>query len=368
MSTVIQLLDQVAEQRDAFVERFLKAAAGMFEILSVYIGHRVGYYKALDKGNWLTSGDLANLTNTYERYAREWLEQQTVAGIVEVEDESAVAASRRYRLPEGHREVLVDHSSLNYLTPLVQMLVGTTRPLDQLIDAYRTGTGVPYTAYGRDFLEGQAGMNRPMFLQLLGTEWLPTMPEVHRRLQAHPPARIADVGCGAGWSCIGIALAYPNVRVDGFDIDAASIRLAQDNVAEKGLADRISFFTRDASDHELHGRYDVVTAFECVHDMSDPVGALRTMRHLAGERGTVLVGDERVGERFTARGTDFEWMMYGWSILHCLPVGMAPQPSAETGTVMRVETLTRYAREAGFRSVEVLPIDHFFFRFYRLQQ
>ncbi len=116
----------------------------------------------------------------------------------------------------------------------------------------------------------------------------------------------------------------------------------------------------------LAGRYDLVTAFECVHDMSDPVGALRTMRNLAGDSGVVIVADERVGDEFTEKGNDVEWMMYGWSVLHCLPVGMADQPSAETGTVMRADTLRSYAKSAGFRDVEILPIEHFFFRFYRL--
>ena len=90
------------------------------------------------------------------------------------------------------------------------------------------------------------------------------------------------------------------------------------------------------------------------------------MRQLAGERGAVLVVDERVGDTFTAAGNEVEWMMYGWSILHCLPVGMADTPSAETGTVLRPDTLRRYAGEAGFRRTEILPIDNLFFRFYRL--
>ncbi|MGH2544283.1 MAG: SAM-dependent methyltransferase, partial [Ardenticatenaceae bacterium] len=111
---------------------------------------------------------------------------------------------------------------------------------------------------------------------------------------------------------------------------------------------------------------DLVTAFECVHDMSVPVGALRTMRRLAGERGAVLIMDERVGDTFTGTGDDVERMMYGWSVLHCLPVGMADQPSVGTGTVMRTDTLRRYAQEAGFRDVEVLPIENFFLRIYRL--
>jgi hypothetical protein len=124
----------------------------------------------------------------------------------------------------------------------------------------------------------------------------------------------------------------------------------------------------DAASLDLAGQYDLVTAFECVHDMSDPIGALKTMRDLIGEGGTVLVVDERVGERFTPGGNDIEWMMYGWSVLHCLPVGMADHPAAGTGTVMRPDTLRSYAQSAGFRDIEILPIDNFFFRFYRLHR
>jgi 2-polyprenyl-3-methyl-5-hydroxy-6-metoxy-1,4-benzoquinol methylase len=177
---------------------------------------------------------------------------------------------------------------------------------------------------------------------------------------------VADIGCGAGWSCIGIAQAYPNIRVDGYDLDEASVELACANVRDAGLADRVKIELRDAGDPALAGQYDLVTAFECVHDMSDPVGALRSMGRLAGERGTVLIVDERVGDTFTPTGNDVEGMMYGWSVLHCLPVGMADHPSAATGTVMRTDTLRQYANAAGFREVEVLPIENFFFRFYRL--
>jgi 2-polyprenyl-3-methyl-5-hydroxy-6-metoxy-1,4-benzoquinol methylase len=205
-----------------------------------------------------------------------------------------------------------------------------------------------------------------MFLRQLGSEWLPTMPDVHARLMADPPARIADLGCGAGWSSIGMAQSYPKVVVDGFDSDQASVELARGNATAAGLADRVKFHVRDAGSPELAGRYDLVTAFECLHDMAQPVGALRVMRHLAGDRGAVLVVDERVGDVFTAAGSDVEWMMYGWSILHCLPVGKAETPSAETGTVLRSGTLRHYAEEAGFRRVEVLGIENLFFRFYRL--
>jgi 2-polyprenyl-3-methyl-5-hydroxy-6-metoxy-1,4-benzoquinol methylase len=161
------------------------------------------------------------------------------------------------------------------------------------------------------------------------------------------------------------AQSYPKVLVDGFDSDEASVDLARGNATAAALADRVKFHARDAGSPELARRYDLVTAFECLHDMSQPVSALRAMRHLAGDHGAVLIVDERVGDDFTAAGSDVEWMMYGWSILHCLPVGKADTPSAETGTVLRPSTLRHYAEEAGFRRMEILGIDNLFFRFYR---
>jgi len=156
------------------------------------------------------------------------------------------------------------------------------------------------------------------------------------------------------------------VHVDGFDLDEPSIERAKENAKRNRIAERVHFEMRDAGDPSLAGGYDLVTAFECVHDMSNPVGALKTMRRLTNEGGSVLIVDERVGDRFTAQGNDVEWMMYGWSILHCLPVGMTNGSNHGTGTVMRTDTLRKYAEEAGFQNLEVLPIDNFFFRFYHL--
>ncbi len=165
-----------------------------------------------------------------------------------------------------------------------------------------------------------------------------------------------------------MAQGYPKVQVDGFDLDEPSIQRARANARINGVTDRVLFQVRDAGDADLAGHYDLVTAFECIHDLSDPVGVLGKMRSLAGRGGAVLVVDERVGDIFSATAHDIDWMMYGWSVLHCLPVGMVDQPATGTGTVMRPATLRQYAIDAGFKSVEVLPIDNFFFRFYRLIQ
>jgi len=361
------MTDDIETRRDQLVQRILRSTGGAFDIFTLYIGDRLGFYADLAANGPSTAAEVAARTGTHERYVREWLEQQTVTGMLDVDDEGAPAASRRFVLPPGHAEVLTDRDSLNYIAPLARLVAGAVRPLHQLLKAYRTGGGVPYRLYGPDMFEGQAGINRAMFLRQLGAEWLPSIPDLHRRLISDPPARVADIGCGAGWSSVGMARSYPKLRVDGFDLDEPSVALARANVIEAGLEERVRIHRQNAGDPSLRGSYDLVTAFECVHDMADPVGALRTMLHLAGEAGSVIVMDERVGDRFTARGNDVEWMMYGWSVLHCLPVGKAEEPSAGTGTVMRPETLRRYAEEAGFCEVEILPIDNFFFRFYRLR-
>ncbi|MBA2518826.1 MAG: methyltransferase domain-containing protein [Chloroflexia bacterium] len=355
-----------AKNRDALTEQLLGATRGVWDIFTVYLGDQLGLYQALSEIEPATAGELAAATGTHERYVREWLEQQTVAGILDCENSTAEAADRRFALPAGHAEVLVERDNLNYLAPLAQITAGAVFPIHTLLGAFRNGGGVPYEDYGADLREGQAGMNRNLFLQQLGTEYLPAIPDLDARLRAEPPARVADIGCGVGWSSIGIANAYPMVLVDGFDLDEASVVDAQPNVREARLTDRVRIEWRDAGDPTLAGRYDLVTAFECIHDMSDPVSVLRTMRRLTAPGGSVLVMDERVSERFRGEGNDVEWFMYGFSVLHCLPVGMADQPSVGTGTVMRPSTLQDYALEAGFREVELLPLANYFFNFYRL--
>ena len=123
---------------------------------------------------------------------------------------------------------------------------------------------------------------------------------------------------------------------------------------------------RDAGDPQLAGQYDFALAVECVHDMADPVAVLSAMRRLVGPGGTVLIVDERVPDAFAPNGDDVERMMYGFSVLHCLPVGMVDKPSMETGAVMRRATFRRYAEQAGFSHVAELPVEHDTFRFYRL--
>jgi len=360
------LTEEQSARRDAFVGRLFQSCAAGLEVLTVYLGNRLGLYRALAEHGPATSTELAARTSASERYTREWLEQQAAAGILRVDDVAAAARERRFQLPAEYAGVLLDETSLNYLAPLPSAVYSFAAQLPAVAEAFQHGGGVPWSDYGEEGRAMQAALNRPVFLNLLSQEWLPSIADVHARLRADPPARVADIACGYGWSSIGIAHAYPNVRIDGFDSDEPSIAAARAIAEQNGLSDRVTFTTRDAADPALAGRYDLVTVFEALHDMARPVEALRSIRRLVADDGAVIIMDERVGESFRAPADEVERFMYCASVFLCLPAGMAEQPSAGTGTIMRPDTLRRYASEAGFRDVAILPIEHPFFRFYRL--
>jgi 2-polyprenyl-3-methyl-5-hydroxy-6-metoxy-1,4-benzoquinol methylase len=354
------------QRRDALVERLFEATLGAMDVLSVYLGDRLGLYRALAERGALKSGDLAEAAGIHERYAREWLEQQAASGILEVDEAAAGAQERRYSLPPGHEEALLDETSLNYIAPVGKFVAACAKPLDAVLRAFRSGDGVPFADYGSDLHEGQAAFTRPMFENLLGSEWLPAIPEVHEWLEADPPARVADVACGEGYSTLAIARAYPQVTVDGIDLDRASIEAARTHVSGSGVEDRVTFHHRDAADGESADAYDLVYMHESLHDMSYPVDVLRACRRMLVDEASVVIADERVADAFTAPGDAMERLYYGFSILHCLPVGMVGEGAASTGTVMRADTVRRYAEEAGFTGFEILPIENDFYRFYRL--
>lgn len=354
---------ETTTQTDALVERLFGASIGALEMAAVHIGGRLGFYRSLSEDGDATPPELARRTGTNERYVREWLEQQAVAGFLTVAKVDAAPGDRRYALPAAHRSVLVDEESLNYLTPLATLTLGACGPMDAILDAYRTGGGVPYEAY--DVHDAIGAINRPQFENLLAS-WFAAIPEIDGRLRGLPPARVADVACGTAWSSIAIARAYPQVTVDALDVDSDSIEAARRNVSAAALADRVHPSVHDAASPELGGRYDLVTIFEALHDMNHPIAALRAARASLAEGGSVLIADERVAERFTAPADDLERFNYGWSVLHCLAVGMMDADSVGTGTVIRPDTVRAYATQAGFERVEVLPIEHDFWRFYRL--
>lgn len=346
---------------DALVEKVFTSSLATFDVFAVFIGDRLGYYRLLGEHGALTSQDLAAHAGTSERYVREWLEQQAVAGYLSV---SQTEGTRRFSIPSGHAEALTAETSLAYIAPLARMVAAAGIQLPKLLEAHRTDGGVGWDEFGDDMRESQADMNRPAFVNLLAHDWFGSVPELRDRLSAG--ARIADVGCGYGWSSIALAAGYPDVTVDGYDLDEPSIAAATQNANDEGVGDRVRFHAVDAGGVGEVGGYDIVAAFECIHDMPDPVSTLRAMRRLAGDDGYVVIMDERVGDHFDPDADEVEQLMYGFSNFICLPDGKAHPNSVETGTVMRPDTLRRYARDAGFNDIEILDIEADFWRFYRL--
>lgn len=349
--------------------RVLAASLGAQELAAVHAGERLGWYRALARGGPCTPEELAARTATHPRYVREWLEHQASCGYV-------TAHGGAFALTPGAAEVLTDADSAAFLAPLGRMHAASARVVDELHAAYRSGGGVSWDRLGADAREAQAALNRPFFLHGLAPLLADQVPELAERLRAG--GRLADVGCGEGWSSVGLAIAFEDLEVTGIDPDRPSVAAAHRHAAAAGVEDRVRFLAVDAAGAVAAGAggaaggaqpggFDVVTAFECVHDLPDPVGVLRAVRALVAPDGWVLVADERVAEEFSAPAGPMDRWFYGFSLTVCLPDGLSHEPSAGTGTVMRPATLERYARTAGFSAVRVLPVEHDLFRFYRLQ-
>lgn len=362
-----QLSKEDEAKRDALAGRLFESMVQSAELMNMYLGLRLGYYEALARDGPGTCIDLAARTGTDERYAREWLEAQAASGFLEVANADAAPKTRRFSLPAAHREVLLQKESLAYLGFLPTFAGSIGRMLPKLEQAYRSGEGIAWTTYGDEVRRAQGDQNRPFFRHVFAQQFLAKIPDVHKRLRSNPPARVADIACGVGWSSIAIAQAYPKARVEGFDTDSGAIRLARTHARDQGVSDRVQFSDKDGLKVGSAPGYDLVTICEALHDMSRPVEVLRAVRKSLAPGGAVLVVDENVLEKFTAPAPPLERLFYSFSTLACLANGRAESPSAATGTMMRPDTLARYAREAGLLKAEVLPLPHDFFRFYLLR-
>jgi SAM-dependent methyltransferase len=366
MSITEEATEASTEQAEAFVGRLFEGAIATAEILTIYLGDRLGLYVALKDGSPATPGDLASKCGVDERYAREWLEQQAVAGILHVDDAGAPPDERRYSLPPAHALALTDPNSPFSMAPVARAMVSCATTLPKTMAAFRSGGGVPWADFGTDGIQAQGDFNRPWLLSSFGSEYLPLIPDVHERLTSETPARVADFACGVGWASIAIARAYPNAIVAGFDLDESSIETARKAASNEGLTHRVSFQVQDIAAAAVDAGFDLVVVIEAIHDLAKPVEALRSIRDALAPGGVAIIADEKTADAFTAPGDEAERLFYCFSVLCCLPAGRSEEPSAATGTVMRADTMRSYAADAGFSAVEVLDIPHDLLRFYRL--
>lgn len=371
-ATVAPPEEQTFEAAGALAGRFVETALGSLELMTVQLGLRTGLYDALAAGP-CTPPALAAATGILPRYCREWLEQQTMAGLLEVDDPAADADARTYTLPAPTALVLATSGSPFDLTPLVELLGAAGLTMPAVVQAWREGRGLSFAAYGDDLRAAQGAFNRGDYEQRLVQEWVPALGLTE--VLSRPGARVLELGCGVGFAAVALARGFDGLSVVGIDSDEASITDAREHAAAAGVSDRVRFETlgADADLGAVAGTCDVVLVLEALHDMAHPVAALAAARAALAEDGCVVVLDEAVADAFEPpppgeAGPVPERLFYASSVLHCLPVGLSEDDSAGTGAVMRPATLRAYAAEAGFSDVRDGEIEHDLLRCYVLRR
>ena len=344
---------------DQLSERIINETNSAVSCLTLYLGHKLDLFNSLRKEGPISSEELSIRTKYSERYMREWLECMTANGYIDYDP-----ITKRFSISEEHARVLCDRDSISYTIPFVYWAPTLSLVVDKLLEAFRTGEGIPYSTYGKEVLFAQGEGNRPMFVNDIA-RWISSMPDIESRLRSKG-GHVLDVGCGDGWASISLAKSFPLIKIDAIDIDLSSINNASDNIKKAGLSDRISVYASPIEKASLKEKYDLVMTFESVHDMAYPIDALRKMKDVVAENGAILVGDVKVKDKLEEKNDLAGRLYYNFSVLICLPQSMEHPNSKATGAAMTPSTFKKYAKEAGFSKTEILPIEHFIWQFYRL--
>ena len=317
----------------AFVFRAVDEVGATLNSALVVMGDKLGLYRALAGAGALSSGELAERAGVAERYVREWLNAQAAGGYVEYDP-----AEGRYTLPAEQAMALTDEDSPAYLPGFFQVAVGSVLDSPRITEAARSGAGVGWHEHSHDVFDGCERFFRPGYNANLVPSWLPALEGVLEKLEGG--ARVADVGCGHGASTILMATTFPRSTFAGFDYHAGSIETARERAKEAGLAERIGkypltvqhirFETASASAFPGAG-YDLVTMFDCLHDMGDPVGAARHVRSSLAPDGTWMIVEPAAGDRVEDNLNPVGRAYYAFSTLLCTPSSLAQEVGLALG-------------------------------------
>jgi 2-polyprenyl-3-methyl-5-hydroxy-6-metoxy-1,4-benzoquinol methylase len=329
--------------------RLERDMAGVAALGLIYLGDRLGLFTALRDGGPATAAELAARTGLVERYVREWL-----AGMAAARYLAYDARTQRFSLTAEQAAYLADPDSASFTAPTAQYVLKILEQADAVATAFRHGGGVPYSAYDAGVTEGFERSARATFRNSLVQTWLPALPGVVEALEAG--GSMLDVGCGGGGACLAVAQAFPHAHIMGIDAHPPAIERAQAAAAASGLADRVSFTVLRAEDLPDGPAYDLVTTFDVVHDLADPVGALRGIRRVLKPDGAYLMMDPNAADtlegNLSAQGQFFYWA----SVYYCLTVSLA-QGGVGLGTCMGEARARELAAEGGFSSFRRLPIE-----------
>lgn len=324
---------------EEFLGKFVMDLGATVAAGSVVLGDRLGLYRALAEGPQLPA-ELAGATGLAERYVEEWLRGQAASGYVEYD-----AATGRFQMNEEQVFAFTDPDGPVYLPGAFQLALGTLRGVPRLVDAFRTGAGVGWHEQDEDVFLGCERFFRPGYSANLVSSWLPALDGVEKKLAAG--GRVADVGCGLGASTVLMASAYRNATFVGADYHDRSIQLARKRAAEAGVADRVSFEAAGAADLG-GGPFDLVTTFDCLHDMGDPVGAARNLRHVMDQDGTWMIVEPAASDSVAENLNPLGRVYYSFSTLLCVPNAVSQGALLTLGAQAGEEAIRRVVTEAGF--------------------
>ncbi|MDQ1728284.1 MAG: hypothetical protein QOD33_409 [Pyrinomonadaceae bacterium] len=315
MSAVTQPAPINEDKMHAFLGKVVGDFGAALSASLVYIGQKLGLYKALAAGNPVTPAELATRTATNERYIREWLINQAASGYVDYD-----AASGRYSLAPEQAAALTDEASPFYVGGGFFVVKAMTHAVGRIEEAFKNGGGILWGDHDPDLFVGTERFFRPGYAAHLIASWIPALTGIEEKLKAG--GKVADIGCGHGSSTIIMAQAYPNSRFWGFDNHEKSIETAQQRAADAGVADRVTFAVANASELP-NEQFDMVAFFDCLHDMGDPVGACKRAAEVLNAEGSALIVEPMAGntveENFNIIGRTFS----GASTLCCTSNSLA---------------------------------------------
>jgi len=328
------------QKLEQFVFKAVEEVGATLNAALVVMGDRLGLYRALAEAGPLDPAGLAERTGTTERYVREWLNAQAAGGYVDYDPTSG-----RYSLPPEHAVALTDESSPAYLPGFFQFALGSASDYQHIVEAARNGGGFGWGEHGRDVLDGCERFFRPGYHTNVVAAWLPALEGVVEKLERG--ARVADIGCGHGASTILMAEAFPRSRVVGSDYHDGSIATARVRAEEAGVADRVAFEVAPGAGHPGSG-YDLVTMFDCLHDMGDPAGAARHVRELLAPDGSWMIVEPAAGDRVEQNFNPVGRVYYGFSTLVCTPASLSQEVGLALGAQAGEARIREIVEGAGF--------------------
>jgi len=311
----------------------------------VVIGDKLGLYKALAAHGPMTSVELAERTGTAERYVREWLSAQAAAGYIEYD-----AAAGRFRMSAEQAEALTNEASPACVLGGFQGMTAALRAAPKITEGFRTGRGVGWHEHDPDLFEGTRRFFQPGYTANLVPNWLPALDGVIAKLEAG--ARVADVGCGLGASTMLMAQAFPHSQFVGFDYHAPSIERARELAGGAGLGERVRFEQAAAKEFPGTG-YDLVTFFDCLHDMGDPVGAAAHVRQALAANGTWMIVEPFAHDRLEENLNPIGRVFYGASTFVCTPASLSQEVGLALGAQAGESRLCEVLRQGGFTRVRL---------------